>query len=245
MGARSSPFLVTIRDDNCRLLVKRRYSVYFLSKLELEYVFPIENMFNKPDMVILRISQAISREAQEILYSESSLRYGMNFGKTLSAGEAPDPTTQAVSRTKKVIVGLTSKTNIPGYYETDDIYRPRTASTCKATIDKLMGTHILRDTCHLEFCAFEPSMIEKLSNHILPTLKAFNEIRTILVLIDLEAVFEKRVQREEFKKKGSKGKALARVEKIIQAIIIAMEPTLGPAVTSDGTFRICLINPPT
>ena len=76
-------------------------------------------------------------------------------------------------------------------------------------------------------------------------MKVFNEIRTILVLIDLEAVFEKRVQREEFKKKGSKGKALARVEKIIQAIIIAMEPTLGPAVTSDGTFRICLINPPT
>ena len=163
--------LFTLRHGNPRRYLPTPRQATLLGVFSFETIigirFPIPasaNMFNKPDMVIFRISQAISREAQEILYSESSLRYGMNFGKTLYAGEAPDPTTQAVNRMKKVMFDLTSKTNIPGYYETDDNYRRSMASTCVATIDRFMGTHILRDTCHFQFCAFEPSMISHSAN---------------------------------------------------------------------------------
>ena len=105
-----------IRDEIYRLLVKRYYLIYgpleLLDKGNNRSSFRDRELgIDKPDLTILRISQAISHEAQEVHYSESIFRYDYHF----AVAEALKPPTQGVNRMKKVeidIRGLMSK-NFP------------------------------------------------------------------------------------------------------------------------------------
>ena len=152
------------------------------------------------------------------------------------------PGIQPLNRIKKVNMILASEDNWSPHHETDDKYKHRVGTICEAIMATFKGTHILRNTFHLQFGAFNPGMIEVMY-HFLFTLRAFNGFRKILVEMDLEAGSKEWGQGPEPKKEGSDGEALARVEEIKQMIKNALEPGLGPAVTSNGTnatFRICL-----
>lgn len=225
-----------IRDDIYRLLVKGRHTVYLPLKNEGGDTFK-SIAHDKPDLVILQISRAISREAQEILYSESVFRYSMNF----HASKALQPPTHLVSRMKKVkmlLSYLTSESDRDIYQDTHPSYKRRMAAICEATIDNFTGAQILRTTCHVQFVAFKPDTIQPLSSHILPKLKDFTGFRTVLVDVCLEKEFEARMRWEKSKNIGSKGETTAMVEQIRQTIKDAMEPTLGPATDIIDDFWI-------
>lgn len=54
--------------------------------------------FDKPDLVVLRISHVINREAQHLLYSESIFRYSIPSYEHA----APKPQKEDVNRMKKI-----------------------------------------------------------------------------------------------------------------------------------------------
>ncbi|KAF6229506.1 hypothetical protein HO173_011546 [Letharia columbiana] len=88
-----------IRDEIYRLLVKGRHCVFLPSEpVHGDTLTDGIDKFDKHDLVILRTSKAISREAHEILYSESIFRYGINFW----ASKALEPPIRAVYRMQKM-----------------------------------------------------------------------------------------------------------------------------------------------
>lgn len=231
-----------VRDDIYRLLVKGRHTVYLPLEGEEGQIYGLKAgsvAFDKPDVVILQISRAISREAQEILCSESVFLYPMHF----CARKALKPPAELVRRMKKVkmiVRDLASEGASYIYQDTHPSYKPRMAAICGATIDNFTGAQILREKCHVQFKAFKPDMIEPLSSLILPKLKDFNGFRTLLVEVCLEGKYEGRVRWEKSQNMGSEGNAMAGVERVRQAIKDAMEPTLGPATTINDGFKISL-----
>ena len=231
-----------LRDEIYRLLVQGRHTVYLPLENEGADILTSKAgsvTLDKPDLVILQISRAISREAQEILYSESVFRYSIN----LHASKALKPPTQLVCRMKKVkmlLSYLMSESDRDIFRDTHPSYEPRMAAICKATLDNFTGAQILRDTFHIQFVAFKPDMIKPLSSLILPKLKDLTGFRTVLVKVCLEKEFEDRMQWEKSKNMGSEGETMATVEQIGQKIKDAMEPTLGPATAINDDFWICL-----
>ena len=231
-----------IRDDIYRFFVKGRHTVY--RPLENEdggaFTFKIGSRArDKPDLVILQISRAINREAQEILYSESVFRYPVDF----NASKALQPPTHLVRRMKKVkmlLSYLTSESDRDIYQDTHPSYKRRMAAICEATIENFTGAQTLRNTFHIQFVAFKPDMIKPLSRHILPRLKDLTGFRTVQVDVCLEKQYETRMQWEWSKNMGSEGETTAMVEQIRQAIRDAMEPTLGPATDIIDDFWICV-----
>ena len=231
-----------LRDEIYRLLVKGRHTVYIPLEMESGGKFilkPGSVAHEKPDLVILQTSRAISREAQEVLYSESVFRYCMNF----QADKALEPSAQLVSRMKKVkmiVSSLASESDHYMYRSTHPSYQRRMAAICQATIDGFTGAHILRDTCHVTFVDFKPDMIEPLICDILPKMRVCTGFRTVLMEVSLDDQYEALVRWEKSQRTGSEGKTTAKVERIRQAIKSAMEPTLGPATKVKDGCRISL-----
>lgn len=220
-----------IRDEIYRLLVKRRYTVVGLPSAE-------DTIIAKPDMTILRISQAISREAYQIFYS-SILRYQISFDNINKAVKAPAQPVELMKKVKMVIGGLALKReHAKGQLE----YYRRIEKICEATIDKFTNSQILRDDCHVQFPEFSPDMITFLQSFILPKLAIFTGFRTLQVEFFLEGGLDADIEAEMdiFEKTGSVGKILRGWGSIKQAIRHAMEPTLGPAQSCGNLYIIRL-----
>lgn len=168
-----------IRDEIYRLLVKRHYIAFPAGKgpRDCKCIICRSNT-EKPDLAILRVSRAISDEAQEMIYSESLFEY-----LNLDYHNAPSskPPAQLVNRMRKVLVsigGLQLKTrySVPlGIYE--------------GTFDSLSGYRVVRDSCHIQFLIHRPNDIHLVTRHILPRLATLTGFRTILLKVSLQDIF--------------------------------------------------------
>ena len=210
-----------IRDEVCRFLVKRRYTVIYPPKSASGTTYA-GNMTAVDifDLAIFHISHAIGHEVQAVLYSESTFRYFIDFSINVPC----KPPTAVVNRMKKVEIVIKGLGVYYIYEKTHPTYKRRMALICEATIDGFTGTQILRDVCHIRIPAFRPDMIEPLESYILPTLAAFQGFRTLLfeITTELERI------------------ATARFERVIEGMKDAMEPSLGPATISNGGSTIRL-----
>lgn len=228
-----------IRDEIYRLLVKGSYLVFAPSEAEHGGSVSVTHpqTYANPDLVILLISQAISREAQDLLYSESVFRYSVDF----YAFEIPKPPIQAMSRIQnlKISIGHLMPGSVSYHrYQTDDpTYRPHMAAICEATIGNFTGVQILRNTFHIRLYGSKSSVIEPLANYIFPKLNELNGFRAILVEVYLGDDCDMFKRREQSENMGSNEEITADIERVKDAIKDAMEPTLGPATTSNTCFN--------
>ena len=209
-----------IRDEIYRLLIKRRYTVFYPSKAASGATFAGNTTaVDRFDLPIFQISHAIGHEVEAQVYSESTFRYFIDFTMI----EPRKPPTAVVNRIKKVEM-LIGGLGVCFYQKTRLTYKDHMAAICEATIDDFTGTQILRDVCHIRIPAFRMDMIEPLESYILPKLAAFHGFRTLLVetTTDLDYV------------------ATARFERVIEGMKDAMEPTLGPATIKNGGSTIRL-----
>lgn len=228
-----------IRDEIYRLLVKGSYLVFAPSEPEHGGSVSVTHpqTYANPDLVILLISQAISREAQDLLYSESVFRYSVD----IYAFEIPRPPIQAMSRIQnvKISIGCLTPDSVSYHkYQTDHpTYSPHMAAVCEATIGNFTGAQNLRNTFHIQLYGCKPYIIELLSTYILPKLKEINEFRMILVEVNLKDDCEISWRTEQSENMDSNEEITAEFERVKDAIKDAMEPTLGPATTSNTCFN--------
>ncbi|CAF9929898.1 hypothetical protein IMSHALPRED_008030 [Imshaugia aleurites] len=218
-----------LRDEVYRLLVKRRYTVFG------------DPSHQEPDLAILRVSRAISCEAQKIFHSESILQYQINL-QDYDTVKAVKSSAQPINHMKKVkmlISGLEPKQARPFHRLR---YLKHATKICAATINNFMGGQISRDNCYIQFPDFNPDMIGSLKTHILPTLAAFTGFRTLLIVVVLEDDLKADAQKEMkiFKETGSAGEILKGFGSVRRVIRKAMEPTLGPAKACKYRFAIGL-----
>lgn len=225
-----------IRDDIYRLLVKGTYLVFFPSGSIYTGIF---KLVDKPDLVILRISQAISHEAQEVFYSESVFRYSIDFN-SLDPLEIPVQTVKRMKNLKIDIREITQASFGGSYPYQDDEYshEGRMMAVSKAFFGDFRGTETLRNTLHIRFCSSQPGTTDPLSLYFLPKLRAFHGFRTIIVEISPLRSCKILMQEEQAEGMGSNGYKTAGYYRLIQTVEEEMEATLGPATISTKGFRV-------
>lgn len=217
-----------IRDGIYRLPVKRRYTV-----------FGRDSMVAKPDLAILRVSRAISCEALETFYSESTLRYSICLNDTTEVVKPPAQPVNHMKNVRMLIRGLEPNSA----RAIDQLrYLHHATKICAATIGSFTGTQILRDHCCIQIVGFHPDMIYSLETHFLPTLAAFTGFRTLLIEVYLKDDLKADAQKEVkiFGETGAGGKIIKGFELVRREMRKAMEPTLGPAETYNNGLEIHL-----
>lgn len=225
-----------LRDDIYRLLVKGCHLV-FGSGSERRVS---SKQVDKPDSVILRISQATSHEAQEVFYSESAFHYSIDFNSL----ESLDLPTQTVKRMKNLnfdIREITSADKAYYPYQDDHLtHEGRIMAICEAFIVNFTGTEILRNALQVRFYKFMPETMKPISNYFLRELRIVDGFRTVVVTISPRRSCKILLQEEQSQSMGSNGEMTAKFERATQAVKDAMEPTLGPAIIGNYGFTIYL-----
>ena len=233
-----------VRDQIYRFLVKGHYLVFRHMEPGEHGVSLIDDgTWDKSDLIILRISKAISREAQQIFYSESIFRYPVPF-HTRKRLESPNG---AVSQMKKIEVDIYNfedalttynHSNQGQFYLLRTIHMPY---ICGNILGDFTGTDILRDTLHITLRESTPKIISPLRSHVLPSLCVLNEFRTIVIEV-LPRLYEVNAawMWQDFGDMRSNVWSTAEFEQVKQAIKDAMEPALGPAISHDMDSTIHL-----
>lgn len=232
-----------IRDVIYRFLVKGRYLVFRHLKSENRVSFIERESFDSPDLIIFRISKAISHEAQQVHYSESIFRYEVPFYTTTKL----QSTKEAVNRMKKIeldIYGLKNAVTTYYYNRSGEFYIPpiNMPAICETILGDFAGTDVLRDSLHIIFHKSTPEIIiSPLRSYVLPKLCALSAFRTIVLEV-FPRIFEKLpTSTEEYEEYKSSYKwSTAEIEQVRQAIKDAMELTLGPATSHGNDSRIHL-----
>lgn len=231
-----------IRDVIYRFLVKGRYLVFRHLESEHRVSFIEGESIDNPDLIIFRISKAISHEAQQIHYSESIFQYEVPFYTKTKL----QSTKEAVSRMQKIdldIYGLKDAVSTYYYNPSGEFYIPpiHMPIVCGTILDDFTGTEILRDTLHITLHKSSPEVISPLRSYVLPRLCALNAFRTIVLEV-IPQTFEKlpTTEWEYGEYKSSCKWSAAEFEQVRRAIRDATEPTLGPAISHDVDSKIHL-----
>lgn len=211
-----------IRDAIYRLLVKRHYIAFpAMSPMNCKCTICATNT-EKPDLVILRVSRAISDEAQEMLYSESLFEY-LNLDFRIDV--ILKPPAQVVKRMKKVSVSIRALLPESRYGVPLGIY--------DATINSLSGYRVVRDSCHIQYLIYRPNDIAPVTRYILPGLAMLTGFRIILVEVSLQGFLDWCVTNERVNYE-------ARLEQVRKIMEDALEPTLGSAEISYDSSTVSL-----
>ena len=228
-----------IRDDIYRLLIKGRYLVFRHIDSERHRATLKERgkTFDKPDLVILQISHVISREAQQILYSEGIFRYSI----PVNAYAALKLQHEAINQMKKIEIyfkGLWQRTGCQSTGDPPHSRKCRPAAILEAIIRDISAAKILRDTLHIYLCAFDLETTENLMSRLLPKLRMLTGFRTVVIWVYPENFcgWYEYIKRESSNKVDSNGQITEILGLFTQAIKNAMEETLGPAIICNSSF---------
>lgn len=212
-----------IRDEIYRMPVKRHYIAFpaVNSPRNCKCIICRSNT-EKPDLAILRVSRAISDEAQEMIYSESLFEYQ---NRDYYNAPSSKPPAQLVNRMRKVLVSIGGLRLKNRYSVSLGIY--------EGTIDSLSGDRVVRHSCHIQFLIHRPNDIDLVTRHLLPRLAMLTGFRTILVQVSLQDGFHLYMTNE---RDGYE----ARLEQVRKIMEDALEPSLGPAMISYDSLTISL-----
>ena len=218
-----------IRDDIYRLLVKGLYLVFRHTGTEHGVSLIDSETLDKPDLIILRIAKVISREAQQVLYSESIFRYEVPF----YANSIPHSSKEAVNRMKKIEIYVFKPRDVwyDPHRSEESHHKVHIPAICEAITGDFTGTEVVRDTLVIHFRSCDSRFITPLRGHVLSNLCALHGFRTIVIRISppkscsiSPATHLPPTGRDE------------DTESLAQVIKDAMEATLGPATTRDDYF---------
>lgn len=208
-----------IRDIIYRLLVKGRYLVFRLLDNADGVTFVKCGTMFTPDLVILRISRVIGSEAQEIFYSESIFQYCDPF----TTKAILNPQIEAVNRMKKIEIYI---------QKLED--RNIMAAICENIIGDFTGIEVVRDTLHINFTHSGPGITKALiGSHFLPRMGLLYGFHTVAIKVTPRESFQDTISNEGSVWESQQSEAR-------QAIIGAMQPTLGPAIIRDDNSKVHL-----
>lgn len=211
-----------LRDEIYRLLVKKRYIIY-ITPHEDNHVTT-----EKHDLAILEVSQAVSSEALEILYSEAVFCFSVDF----RSDDYPRRPSQLTNRIKNVefnIIGLgicpalcSSQTPCLRHLDHPDIFY-------HSAMAKFTDAEIAGNSVRIRLLLCDPDSIEDLFVSTFETLKVFMGFRTITIEVVPISVSSRELGMSKREQWVFPWLSKEHDSQIGQEVKSSLEPTLGPA----------------
>lgn len=212
-----------VRDEIYRLVVRKRYTVYF-TRPKSDVFVPSRD---KHDLAILQVSKAINHEASDILYAESVFRLSINF----SSDEVSSVPAHLANRMTNVELDFQDLAYLTRLFSSPRFHKNVNA-ICHAANAIFASNDIKRNLLHIRFFGCCPGMMAILSSDFSKTLNAFIGFRTVVIeVVSVCARYLVRVRSMGIEKSfGDLQKETAII--MGQQIMDILTPTLGPAETA-------------